>query len=209
MYKLFVKRFMDILLSFLAMIVLSPIYLLLAIFARMFIGPNIIFKQLRVGKNDKKFYILKFRTMTDARDENGELLPDEQRKTHFGELLRSTSLDELPELWNIFIGDMSIIGPRPLLESYLDYYTADERKRHLVRGGLIPPEVITLNLTPSWDEQLASESEYAQNVSFLLDLKIFFSTFVVLYKRVKYGYGEYVRKPLSVERKRREEEISV
>ena len=104
---------------------------------------------------------------------------------------------------------MSIIGPRPLLEGYLDYYTDSERKRHLVRGGLVPPEVITLNLTPSWDEQLASEAEYAQNVSFLLDLKIFFSTFVVLYKRVKYGYGEYVRQPLSVERKKSEEEITV
>lgn len=209
MYKRFIKRLMDILLSLLAMIALSPVYLLVAIFARIFIGPKIIFKQLRIGKNDKRFYIYKFRTMTDERDNKGELLPDEQRKTRFGELLRSTSLDELPELWNIFVGDMSIIGPRPLLEGYLDYYTDSERKRHLVRGGLVPPEVITLNLTPSWDEQLASEAEYAQNVSFLLDLKIFFSTFVVLYKRVRYGYGEYVRQPLSVERKKSEEEITV
>lgn len=209
MYKRFVKRGFDIFLSGIALMILSPIMLLIALMVRLFLGAPVLFKQERTGKDDKRFYILKFKTMTDKRDENGNLLPDEQRKTLFGNLLRSSSLDELPELINIFKGDMSIIGPRPLFSSYLPYYTEKEKDRNLVRGGLVPPEVLSLNLTPSWDEQLQAEAEYAQNVTFLLDAKIFFATFVVLYKRVRYGYGEYTRDTLINERKNIREDVVV
>lgn len=197
------------LLSGLALLVLLPVFAVIALLVLIFMGRPIIFKQERTGKNDKVFYIYKFKTMKDTRDENGELLPDEERKCRFGEILRSTSLDELPELWNIFSGDMSIIGPRPLLVSYLEYYSDDEKDRNLVRGGLIPPEVLTLNLTPTWEEQLASEADYARNLNFLIDFKIFFAVFVVLYKRVRYGFGEYVRQPLNIEREERREKETV
>lgn len=188
------------LLSGLALLVLLPIFGIVALLVLIYMGKPIFFKQQRTGMNDKLFYIYKFKTMKDTRDEKGNLLPDEERKCRFGEILRSTSLDELPELWNIFTGDMSIIGPRPLLVSYLPYYKENEKERNLVRGGLIPPEVLNLTLTPTWDEQLKIESEYARKVSFILDFKIFFSVFGILYKRVTEDYGEYVRKALNVER---------
>lgn len=209
MYKRFVKRGFDIFLSGIALLILCPVMLLIALLVRLFLGAPVLFKQERTGKDDKLFYILKFKTMTDARDENGNLLPDEQRKTLFGNLLRSSSLDELPELLNIFKGDMSIIGPRPLLSSYLPYYKESEKKRNLVRGGLVPPEVLSFELTQTWDSQLEAEADYAQNVSFLLDMKIFFATFVVLYKRVRYGYGEYTRDTLINERKHIKEDAIV
>ena len=209
MYQRFGKRAFDVILSGLALVVLSPVLLVIALLVRVFMGAPILFKQERTGKDEKPFYILKFKTMTDARDADGNLLPDEQRKCLFGNLLRSSSLDELPELWNIFVGNMSIIGPRPLFVSYLPYYTETERDRGLVRGGLVPPEVLSLNLTPSWDEQLKAEAEYARNLTFLLDLKIFFATFVVLYKRVRYGYGEYTRDTLIAEREAKREEVIV
>jgi len=208
-YQRFGKRAFDVILSGLALVVLSPVLLVIALLVRVFMGAPILFKQERTGKDEKPFYILKFKTMTDARDADGNLLPDEQRKCLFGNLLRSSSLDELPELWNIFVGNMSIIGPRPLFVSYLPYYTETERDRGLVRGGLVPPEVLSLNLTPSWDEQLKAEAEYARNLTFLLDLKIFFATFVVLYKRVRYGYGEYTRDTLIAEREAKREEVIV
>lgn len=200
MYKAFAKRLFDVILSGLAIAVLSPIYLVVALLVLIFMGRPIIFKQERTSKDEKRFYIYKFKTMKDLRDVNGKLLPETERKCRFGDILRSTSLDELPELWNIFTGDMSIIGPRPLLVSYLPYYKENEKERNLVRGGLIPPEVLNLTLTPTWDEQLKIESEYARKVSFMLDFKIFLSVFGILYKRVTEDYGEYVRKSLNVER---------
>lgn len=206
MYRRFVKRGFDVLLSAIALIILSPIILIIAILVRVFMGAPVIFKQERAGKDNKRFYIYKFKTMRDIRDENGDLLPDEQRKCRFGEILRSTSLDELPELWNIFVGDMSIIGPRPLYMSYIPYYKESERARNTVRGGLVPPEVLSYDLTPTWDSQLKSEAEYAENITFLTDLKIFFATFVVLFKRMRYNYGEYVREPLDKERAKRIED---
>lgn len=201
MYKCFLKRLLDILFSAIALMISSPLILLIAILVKIFMGGSVLFKQQRTGKNDKIFYIIKFKTMSDKRNEKGELLPDEQRRSRFGDILRSTSLDELPELWNIFVGDMSIIGPRPLYPSYLNFYKEEEKKRNLVRGGLVPPEVLSLNITPSWDEQLSIEAHYAQNISFWLDLKIFFCAFSILFKRIKYGYGEYDRRALYVERK--------
>ena len=138
--------------------------------------------------------------MKDLRDVNGKLLPETERKCRFGDILRSTSLDELPELWNIFMGDMSIIGPRPLHPSYLEYYKENEKDRNKVRGGLVPPEVMLSNIEPSWDEQLGIEGEYARNLSFTMDLKVFFGVFANLYRRVTTSYGEYIRESLDIER---------
>ena len=135
MYRKYFKRCMDFILSLAAILVLSPVYLIVAIFVRVKLGSPILFCQKRPGKDEKIFNMYKFRTMTDERDENGELLPDEVRLTKFGKFLRSTSLDELPELFNILKGDMSIIGPRPLLVEYLPRYNAEQRRRHEVRPG--------------------------------------------------------------------------
>ena len=134
MYK-YIKRFFDIFSSLLAIIVLSPLLLIVSILVRIKLGSPVLFKQERPGKDEKIFTLMKFRTMTDERDENGELLPDEVRLTKFGKLLRSTSIDELPELFNILKGDMSVIGPRPLLVRYLPYYNEQEKHRHDVRPG--------------------------------------------------------------------------
>ena len=136
MYRKFIKRLFDICISGIALLVLSPVLLVLCVLIRTKLGSPILFRQERPGKDEKIFTLCKFRTMTDARDEKGELLPDDVRLTKFGKLLRATSLDELPELWNILKGDMSLIGPRPLLVSYLPYYTEEERLRHSVRPGL-------------------------------------------------------------------------
>ena len=145
--------------------------------------------------------------MNNKKDENGNLLPDDQRVTKFGKFLRSTSLDELPELFNILKGDLSIIGPRPLLVEYLPYYTEEERTRHSVRGGLTVPEVLYDNVTPTWEEQFSYEIDYAKNVTFFLDIKILFFTIRNLFKRNKTGYGAYVRKSLIEERKNKKENI--
>lgn len=200
MYKNYIKRLLDIILSFVALVVLSPLLLVISILVRINLGSPVFFKQERVGKDEKIFTMLKLRTMSDKRDENGNLLPDEQRQTKLGDLLRSTSLDELPELINILKGDISIVGPRPLLVSYLPYYTQEERLRHSVRGGLTVPEVVYGNVTPTWDEQFSYEVDYAKNVSFALDVKIIWKTFLILFKRVQTDYGSEVRNPLNVER---------
>ncbi len=200
MYKHFFKRFFDFILSFLALIILSPILLILCILVRIKMGAPIFFKQERVGKNEKIFVMRKFRTMTNEKDETGNLLPNEKRLTKFGKFLRSTSLDELPELFSILKGDMSIIGPRPLLVEYLPYYTEEERHRHDVRGGLTVPEVLHDNVTPTWEEQFAYEVEYAKNVSLWLDIKILFYTVRNLFRRNTSDYGGYERKSLVEER---------
>ncbi len=194
------KRVLDFALSFAGLIILSPLMLVIAVLVRLNLGSPVLFKQPRVGKGEKVFTMMKFRSMSDRRDENGELLPDEMRHTKFGDLLRSTSLDELPELVNILKGDLSVVGPRPLLVSYLPFYTEEERLRHTVRGGLTVPEVIHGNTNPSWEEQFAYEVEYAKNVSFLLDLRIIWNTVRILFKRVRTDYGAESRKPLNVER---------
>ncbi len=200
MYKHFFKRFFDITLSLLAIIILSPLLLILSLVVLCNMGAPILFKQKRVGKNEKIFTMYKFRTMNNKKDKDGNLLPDEQRVTKFGKFLRSTSLDELPELFNILKGDLSIIGPRPLLVEYLPYYTEEERHRHDVRGGLTVPEVLHNNVTPTWEEQFSYEVDYAKNVTFGLDIKILFYTVRNLFKRNKTDYGSYVRKSLVEER---------
>lgn len=200
MYRKYIKRVLDFTLSLLLFIVLIPFLLIMCLLVRIFLGSPIIFKQERIGKDEKVFTLCKFRTMTDERDENGELLPDEVRLTKFGKFLRSTSLDELPELINIIKGDLSIIGPRPLITQYLPYYSDDEKHRHDVRGGLLPPELMYNNIQPTWEEQFSYETDYAKNVSFTLDIKIFFATIKGLFTRNSVDYGGYVRESLITER---------
>lgn len=180
MYKRFIKRFLDIVLSGLALLVLSPVLLIVAILVRTKLGSPVIFHQERPGRNEKIFTLCKFRSMTDERDENGELLPDSVRLTKFGKLLRATSLDELPELWNIFKGDMSIIGPRPLLVSYLPYYTEREKLRHTVRPGLTGLAQVSGRNMIAWDERLAKDVEYVENLTFAMDIRVIFMTIKVV-----------------------------
>ncbi len=183
MYKHFFKRALDILISGIGLICISPVLLVLAILVRVKLGSPIIFKQERPGLNEKIFTLKKFRTMTDARDSEGNLLPDAERLTKFGKFLRSTSLDELPELWNIFCGDMSLIGPRPLLVSYLPYYTEREKLRHTVRPGLTGLAQVSGRNFLEWDKRLEKDAEYVENLSFALDVKIFFTTIKKVFVR--------------------------
>jgi lipopolysaccharide/colanic/teichoic acid biosynthesis glycosyltransferase len=206
MYARYIKRLLDFFLSLIAVIILSPVYLLLAVLVRGKLGKPVLFTQERIGKGEKPFKLYKFRSMTDQRDENGNLMPDEIRLPQFGKKLRSTSLDELPELLNILKGEMSIIGPRPMPTAYLPYYKEEERIIHTVRGGLIPPDVLTLHSVFDWDEQFQNEINYAKKVTFINDIKILFSVFLILVKRNENQYGGEVRKPLSEVRKEMKEE---
>ena len=192
----FFKRTFDLCSALLLLLVISPIFLVLALLVRVKLGSPIFFTQIRSGKNKRPFKLIKFRTMTDERDEDGELLPDEVRLTKFGSWLRSSSLDELPELINIIKGDMSVIGPRPLQPRYDNYYTTRELLRFTVRGGLIPPESLYDDPTLSWDKQLEYEASYAENLSLKLDFSIFWHVFLYLFKRDNADYGNYVRKDL-------------
>lgn len=176
MYAKYIKRFLDIVISFTALIILSPVLLIVALLVRVKLGSPVIFHQERPGFNEKIFKLCKFRTMTDERDENGNLLPDSVRLTKFGRMLRATSLDELPELWNILKGDMSIIGPRPLLVSYLPYYTEEERLRHTVKPGLTGLAQVRGRNLLDWDKRFATDVEYVRNLTFIMDVKIFFLT---------------------------------
>lgn len=175
-YEKFVKRFLDILLSGMALIILFPLFLVTAILVRVKLGSPVIFCQERPGKDEKIFKLHKFRSMSDARNENGELLPDEIRLGKFGRALRATSLDELPELWDIFRGKMSIVGPRPLLVKYLPLYTEKQHHRHDVRPGLTGwAQVHGRNLV-SWEDRFAYDVDYVEHISFTLDVRIIFMT---------------------------------
>lgn len=200
MYKHFFKRFLDIILSGIALIVLSPILLIIYILVRIYLGKPALFSQERVGKNEKIFKMYKFRSMTDARDERGNLLPENQRTPKFGALLRSLSLDELPELWLILTGKMSIVGPRPMPVYYLPYYVGDERKRHNVRGGLVSPETLSHKVSTTYEEQFDYEVKYTDNISFVQDCKIIWATFVILYNRMVKKHGGQFRPHLNVYR---------
>lgn len=200
MYAKYIKRFLDIVLSLIAIIVLSPVYLIVAIVVRIQMGSPVLFSQDRIGKDEKVFKLYKFRSMTNEKDENGELLPEKDRLTKFGIALRSTSLDELPELFSILKGDMSIVGPRPQPSFYLPYYTDEERKAHKVRGGLLPPDCLGKEAQCSWEEQLNLETYYAENLSFAMDVKVILCTFIILYKRMKNNYGADDRPMLHVYR---------
>ena len=183
MYKRFVKRCLDFLLSLAALIILSPVLLLVAILVRCKLGSPILFKQKRPGLHEKIFCMYKFRTMTDAKDADGNLLPDEVRLTKFGKLLRSTSLDELPELFNILKGDMAIVGPRPLLVQYLPRYNERQHRRHDVRPGFTGLAQVNGRNSISWPEKFEWDVRYVENVSFLMDLRIIAKTVKVVLKR--------------------------
>jgi undecaprenyl phosphate N,N'-diacetylbacillosamine 1-phosphate transferase len=189
MYRKFFKRFFDILFSGVAMILLSPVYLILAIYVAIFMGLPILFDQERIGKNEKPFKLYKFRSMTNKKDEDGNLLPESERLTKAGIFLRSSSLDELPELFAILMGHMSFVGPRPLRSVDLPYFKEEERVRHKVRGGLIPPDSLSLRTITTYEEQFEYEVYYANHVSLWLDIKVIFTTFVILFKRVEDNYG--------------------
>ena len=183
MYAKYFKRILDFLLSLIAIIILSPVFLIIAILVRVKLGSPVIFKQKRPGKNEKIFTLYKFRTMTDEKDEDGNLLPDEKRLTKFGKTLRSTSLDELPELFNILKGDMSIIGPRPLLVEYLPLYNEEQKHRHDVRPGLTGLAQVSGRNSISWEEKFDDDIRYIKNITFINDIKIFFNTIIKVFKR--------------------------
>ncbi len=176
MYKHFLKRLFDFVLSLIGLLILSPLFLILIVLGAIFMRGNPFFMQERPGKNELIFHLIKFRTMDNRKDENGDLLPDAVRLNKYGRLLRSTSLDELPELINILKGDMAIIGPRPLLVRYLPYYTETERHRHEVRPGLSGLAQVNGRNLIKWDQRLAYDIEYVNNISFILDISIIFQT---------------------------------
>lgn len=194
LYERFIKRPLDAFLATGALIVLSPILLTTALMVRVKLGSPVLFKQDRPGKDEKVFKLNKFRSMTDERDENGELLPDDVRLTKFGRALRSTSLDELPELLNIIKGDMAVIGPRPLLMEYLPYYTEKEHHRHDVRPGLTGwAQVNGRNAINSWEERFEYDLEYVNNISFVMDIKVLFLTVYKVVKRSDIQVGSEIK----------------
>lgn len=182
-YEKYIKRLLDIVLSALALVILSPVLLIVAVLVRVRLGSPVIFRQPRPGRDGKIFDLYKFRTMTDERDAEGNLLPDGDRLTAFGKWLRSTSLDELPELWCILKGDMSIVGPRPLLVKYLPLYNEEQRHRHDVRPGLTGWAQINGRNTLTWEEKFRYDIWYVRNVSFLTDLRIMFLTVLKVFRR--------------------------
>jgi len=200
-YKRFIKRPMELVLASIALIVFSPVLLIISILVKINLGSPVIFKQERPGLKGKVFTMYKFRTMTDERDESGRLLPDGERLTKFGNFLRSTSLDELPELWNIVRGDMGIVGPRPLLVRYLPYYTHEERQRHDVRPGLTGLAQVNGRNLLSWDRRLELDVWYTKNITLKLDITIMFLTIknVILQKDIAVA-DQHVMDSLDVER---------
>lgn len=182
-YEKYIKRLLDIVLSGCALIVLSPLLLVTAILVRVKLGSPVIFCQERPGKDEQIFKLHKFRSMSDARDEHGELLPDKERLTGFGKKLRSLSIDELPELWDIFRGKMSIVGPRPLLVKYLPLYSEEQHHRHDVRPGLTGWAQVHGRNLASWEERFAYDVDYVDNISFALDVKIIFMTIRCVFAR--------------------------
>jgi len=176
-YKKYFKRLLDFILALIAIILLTPVFMIVAFLVRTKLGSPIIFKQQRPGLNEKIFTMYKFRTMTDERDENGRLLPDENRLTSFGKFLRSTSLDELPELFNILKGDMSIVGPRPLLVQYLPLYDEFQKRRHEVRPGLTGLAQVNGRNSLSWEEKFTLDVKYVNHITLFGDIKIILLTF--------------------------------
>ena len=201
-WSVFFKRFFDIFISFFAIIIFSPLILLVALLVRIKLGKGVIFSQYRPGKNNKIFKLYKFRTMTNAKNEKGELLPDKDRKSKFGNMLRKTSLDELPQLFNILKGDMSIIGPRPKLVKDMVYYSDEQNVRSLVRPGLTGLAQVNGRNNATWEEIFEYDKQYVQKISFWLDFKIFFKTIGKVFKKAdiveqdqtkqNYYYGDYL-----------------
>ena len=202
MYKVF-KRWFDFTSAILLLLIISPLFVVLMMLVWIKHGSPIFFCQQRTGKDFKPFKLMKFRTMSNAKDADGNLLPDNLRVTKFGLWLRNSSLDELPELINIIKGDMAVIGPRPLIPQYNPYYTDREKTRFNVRGGLIPPESLHTDSFITWDKQLEYEASYAENVSFSVDFKILLSVFKTILERGERDYGGYERKSLIEEREKK------
>ena len=183
MYAKYIKRIIDFILSLCALAILSPVFLILIILGAVKMKGNPFFTQLRPGRNEKIFRLIKFRTMTCEKDADGNLLPDEKRLTGYGRFLRSTSLDELPELINILIGDMAIVGPRPLLVQYLERYSPEQRRRHEVRPGLTGYAQVNGRNTLSWEEKFRLDVEYVNNITFIGDIKIILETVKAVFRR--------------------------
>jgi sugar transferase EpsL len=193
--QLFLKRLFDIIFSLTLIIFLAPLILFIALLIWVTMGRPILFRQRRVGYKGQVFTIYKFRTMTEERDEHGNLLPDEQRLTRFGRFLRETSLDELPELFNVLKGDMSLVGPRPLLVEYLPYYTPEERKRHNMRPGITGWAQVNGRNAITWDQKLALDVWYVDNWSLWLDFKIILMTIIKVIKREGISTNGYATAP--------------
>lgn len=207
-YEKYIKRLLDISCSLVVIVLFFWIYLIVALLVRVKLGSPVIFAQDRPGKINPKtgeesiFKLYKFRTMTDERDEKGELLPGSQRLTKFGRLLRSTSLDELPEIWNILKGDMSLIGPRPLAVIYLPYYTKEERIRHLVRPGLTGWAQANGRNNISWEEKFAYDVEYVNHITFGMELRVIFKTIRMVLLKEGIGQGEESPESFHIYRKK-------
>ena len=183
MYEKYIKRLLDIILAIISIVILSPIFLILIVCVYIKLGSPVIFKQKRPGKDEKIFSLYKFRTMTDERDEGGRLLPDEERLNSFGKKLRSTSLDEIPELLNIIKGDMSFVGPRPLLVQYLPLYNEKQKHRNDVRPGFTGLAQVNGRNSISWEEKFEWDIRYVENITFLNDCKIILKTIKIVFKR--------------------------
>ncbi|ASC04033.1 UDP-galactose phosphate transferase [Fusobacterium polymorphum] len=192
MYKLFFKRIIDIFLSVIFILLFWWLYIIIVILVRRKLGSPVIFRQKRTGLNEKIFTMYKFRTMTDKKDENGNLLPDKDRLTKFGKFLRSTSLDEIPELLNVLKGEMSLVGPRPLLVEYLSKYTKEEKRRHEVRPGITGFAQVNGRNNTTWEERFKNDIYYVENISFLLDIKIIIKTFLKVIKKSDINQSEDV-----------------
>lgn len=205
MYRKYIKRLLDIILSLIAIIILLPIYAIISILVLIFMGWPMLFKQPRPGKNEKIFNMYKFRTMTNKKDKEGNLLPDEQRLNKFGKFLRATSLDELPELFCILTGKMSIVGPRPLLVKYLQYYTEEEKHRHDVRPGLTGLAQVCGRNNLDWDERFEKDIEYVNKITFINDTKIVIKTITSIVKRKDVEIPKESH-DLDIIRRRKEEE---
>ncbi|MBO4855055.1 sugar transferase [Candidatus Saccharibacteria bacterium] len=200
-YERFFKRPLDIIFALLALIILLIPMSIISVLVKINLGEPVIFRQKRPGKNEKVFNLLKFRTMTDAKDKKGKLLPDEKRLTKFGKFLRSTSLDELPEIFNILVGHMSFVGPRPLLVEYLPYYKANEKHRHDVRPGLTGLAQVNGRNTLSWEDKFKLDLKYVNKITFATDASILWKTFLKVIKRSDVQMGNQLKHgKLNVER---------
>ena len=192
MYRLFFKRIIDIFLSLIFILLFWWLYIVIIILVKKKLGSPVLFKQERPGLNEKIFTMYKFRTMTDEKDKNGNLLPDKDRLTKFGRVLRSTSLDEIPELWNVLKGEMSLVGPRPLLVEYLSKYTKKEKRRHEVRPGITGYAQVNGRNNTTWEDRFKNDIYYVENISFLLDLRIITKTILKVIKKSDINQSENV-----------------
>lgn len=203
MYKNFFKRLIDVVISFTLILLLLPLYIIVGFAILIDMGTPVIFKQVRIGENEKPFTMYKFRSMKVTNNSIGNIHDDRSRLTKLGVFIRSTSLDELPELFNVLLGDMTIVGPRPFPDYYMPFYSNEERRRHSLKGGLIPCDGLLGRSDVTWEEQFKAELYYVDNVSFSLDMKIIFKTFSILLQRAESDYGNIERPLLNEVRKKR------